>query len=127
MSLHGQLGFITRWVSSQDQDHGQSTLVCEGFMWLLSPLESCLRHRACSETWLSGEHGGRRQGQTDAHLLVHLQVDIVVVRGRLGWENIKLLTRPRQGLPFGDQYGSPQTSHCFLDFRGCARGDGPMK
>lgn len=47
VSLCGQLGFIPRWVSSQDQDHGQSTLVREGFVCLLSLLESCLGHRAC--------------------------------------------------------------------------------
>lgn len=54
MSLCGQLGFNPRWVSNQDQDHSQSTLVSEGSVWLFSPLESCLGHKAFLETWLFG-------------------------------------------------------------------------
>lgn len=38
----GQLGFIPRWVSTQD--HGQPTLVSKGSVWLPSPLDSCLGH-----------------------------------------------------------------------------------
>lgn len=54
VSLCGQLGFNPRWVSNQDQDHSQSTLVSEGSVWLFSPLESCLGHKAFLETWLFG-------------------------------------------------------------------------
>lgn len=52
--LHGQLGSMPRWVSNQDQDHSQSSVVSEGSVWLLSPLESRPGHRAFWETWLFG-------------------------------------------------------------------------
>lgn len=49
----------------------------------------------------------------DAHLSVfafYPPVGIVAVGGSLGWEwHMKLLTIPRQSLPFGDWHGSCQT------------------
>lgn len=70
MSLRGQLGFNPGWVSNQDQDHGQSTLVSKGSACLLSPLESCLGHRAFWEMSTWGVERERRQGQINAHLPV---------------------------------------------------------
>lgn len=74
----GQLGFIPRWVSTQD--HGQPTLVSKGSVWLPSPLDSCLGH--------GGGCRKRRHSWMDALppvFALHLPVGIVAVGGRLDW------------------------------------------